>query len=117
MNDKSLLERITQKADRLNELADKAREELTEVENKLVSAGIGIEVWVESGTLGFARVDNTWCIVVKRARDGEISPLRNAPRQVRIEAQPRILPLLNQIDTRLQQEMHEVESAIRQLSV
>lgn len=80
------LSALESQAGRLNEISDEVNKKLTEIENRIVSLNIGLEFWYSVpvhrddsvGTfsyddtteqliqvLGFARVDNKWCIAVK----------------------------------------------------
>jgi hypothetical protein len=67
-----LLASIARGAKELNDIADKATTELTEVEDRLVKCGVGTEVWIDgiradddSYKFGFSKVDGQWGLAVK----------------------------------------------------
>jgi hypothetical protein len=83
----NLLPGLTNAAERLNRASDTANAIISSVEARLVSANIGIEVWLSdalnstdtvepnpgemswiSQFLGFAKVNGSWCLAVKSTR-------------------------------------------------
>jgi hypothetical protein len=97
---------LAAQAERLNKLSDEANKKLAEVEKNLVGLNLGIEFWYSQpihrddavGTfsrddtseklvqvLGFARVDDKWCLAVKPIKlvDGFFEGDTSAPFQNR----------------------------------
>lgn len=99
----SLLRNFQSAATRLNAESDSVNETITSIEQRLVDANVGVEVWLQHALLptdseevayretsrtiqwlGFAKLDGKWCIAVKSMRildgffEGDTSsPFRN----------------------------------------
>ena len=86
-NVSSLLRTFSQAADRLNAESDSANATISAIEQQLIEASVGIEVWLRrallsndaqgstrgetiqtTNWLGFAKVDGEWCLATKPMR-------------------------------------------------
>ncbi len=127
----SLLSELKQKALQLNTESNSINTTISLVENEIVTANVGLEVFLDRGRadvlrvegeeeahLGFAKLDSGWHLVV-RLTDDEGSPedgptcvqLAQASREMRIAALKRLPDLIRLINDKIRESVEAILDA------
>lgn len=98
----------------LNDVSDELNELFEEIEDVLVQAGVGVEVFGRAdathGALGFCRIEKTWKLAVRRS-DASVQPLLDSSRDTRVALAPQLEVLVGLLLERVQQELDKVRHA------
>jgi hypothetical protein len=132
-----LLTDLEKTARALNEASGRVNTILAACENKIRSLNLGIEVWLEgtidlsddseaetmivtSARLGFAKVDNMWCLATKIMPFADTTnrplALLQAPRKVRMGALRQLPRLVGVLSERAQSKLAAIERAEKLVS-
>ena len=132
-----LLTDLEKTAKALNEASGRVNTILLSCENKIQSLNLGIEVWLDdvaidlsdksdfedpstpnqiaAASLGFAKVQNIWCLATKispdRSRLNNPIPLLQAPRKVRMGAVELLPRLVRELSVRAEIKLRAIETA------
>lgn len=102
---------LNQESDRLNALID-------DFEESLVDSKVGVSAWISGEfthadgrwQLGFMKLAGIWSVVVREGEDGKPTPLKTAPRAVRVGALELFGELVEEL-TRRAEGLHRAVSA------
>jgi hypothetical protein len=101
----------------LDEKSDLLNEAIERAEACLASLHIGVSACVplsDGAELAFDKLEGKWRLAVSYEKDGELTPLRNAPRFVRIEAVAWLPTLHEALFAAGRVELQRVEAALVQ---
>jgi hypothetical protein len=132
-----LLTDLEKTAKALNDASGRVNSILLSCENKIRTSNLGIEVWLEnpvdlsddseiepqivtSAKLGFAKVDNIWCLVTRITpfvnTTNKPVPLLQAPRKVRMGALELLPNLVRALSERAAKRLAAIETAEKLVS-
>jgi hypothetical protein len=134
-----LLTDLEKTAKKLNDASGRVNNIILSCENKIRNSNLGIEVWLEddidlsdetefedpaaprckSATLGFAKVENLWCLATRLqatavtvfGQNPKLVPLLQAPRKVRMGAIELLPKLVLEISKRAAAKLAAIEKA------
>lgn len=110
--DQGLLNELSHQAERLNAMADAARDRITKMESVLKDVGVGVDATIKTdyGLLGYTRLGEGWRICLAKTAGSQWQPLANSSRVSRIKLVDRLDDLLRELLKRSKDLADELES-------
>jgi hypothetical protein len=123
----SLLSDLKESSQKLNDESGAMNSTIISIESQLVQANTGVEHWLgtddiletrdedgnrDHAVLGFAKIDGQWGLFVRRyGSGGDVVPLIQASREVRIAALAKMPTLVKMLSDEVNRKLKAIEDA------